>query len=641
MPGTEVSRKQHAWGGAAGIALLAFALVYRFFPGWLHLQPVATQAPVATSAPVSAAAHPAPWSAIDGAQAPQAETAANAAPDIGTSYADAIRMGPPAPTTKEVAALLKKARAAEGAGALLEPKDAIALYKQVLAAAPGNVEAQAALERIGGAVRDWTLAAVERGDEDAAQRYLAAYAELPHSEDEIDKVRERVKLLHQVLPMLTRAADLMKQGRASEGDDSALAVYRQVLALDPGNHLADAGLAAIERPQLDRALAQAAQDDFAGADATLAAAAVIRPGSQAMLETHTRIDDLRRQRAESVLAQARSALDAGNADLAEALAKKAQGISPDLAGLDDFAQRLRNARLYASYAPGQVLRDRFLDINGSAPPAVVVPTGEFVMGSAADEEGHEDSEEPQRRVRIQTGFALGQSEVTVGQFRDFVAAAHYVSDAERLGASAIYDESSGRISDRRGMTWRNTYDGGKATDDLPVVNVSWNDASAYLQWLSARTGKHYRLPSEAEFEYAERAGSATRYPWGDGNPDKVVANLTGEGDRSPSKRGWSNFFPRYSDGYWGPAPVRSYAANRFGLYDMDGNVSEWVDDCWHDNYTRAPRDSSAWVNPGCERRVVRGGSWGSDPLQVRSAFRLSAPADTRSARVGFRVARDL
>lgn len=637
MPGTEVSRKHHAWGGAAGIALLAFALVYRFFPGVLHVQPQ-TAGQVATTAPAGAAA---PWSAFGGADKGKAEAKKDAEPEVGTSFADAVRMGPPAPTTKEVAALLKKARAAEGRGALLEPKEAIALYKQVLAAAPANVEAQAALERIGGAVRDWTLAAVARGDEDTAQRYLAVYAELPHSDREIDGVRERVKLLHQVLPMLTHAADLMKQGKAEDGEGSALAVYRQVLKLDPGNHLADAGLAAIERPHLDRALAQAAQDDFAGADATLAAAAAIRPGSQAMLETHTRIDDLRRQRAQTTLAQARSALDAGNPDLAEELAKKAQNISPDLAGLDEFAQRLRNARLYASYTPGQVLRDRFLDITGSAPPVVVVPTGEFVMGSAADEEGHQDSEEPQRRVRIQIGFALGQSEVTVGQFRDFVAATRYVSDAERLGSAAVYDESSGRIAERRGMSWRNDYAGGKAGDDLPVVNVSWNDANAYLQWLSQRTGKRYRLPSEAEYEYAERAGSATRYPWGDGNPAKAIANLTGEGDRSPTKRRWSSFFPRYDDGYWGPAPVRAYAANPFGLYDMEGNVSEWVEDCWHDNYTRAPRDSSAWVNPGCERRVVRGGSWGSDPLQVRSAFRTSAPADSRSARVGFRIARDL
>ncbi|MCW5579482.1 MAG: formylglycine-generating enzyme family protein, partial [Dokdonella sp.] len=175
-------------------------------------------------------------------------------------------------------------------------------------------------------------------------------------------MRQRVALLHEVLPLLGRAAALLKQGKVEGGNDSALAVYRQVLKLDPANVLADAGLAGIERRHLDRALAQAAQDDFAGADATLAAAASIRPGSQAMLETHTRVDDLRRQRAASVLAQARSALDAGNADLAEELARRAQETSPDLAGLDEFAHRLRNARLYASYTPGQVLRDRFIDI---------------------------------------------------------------------------------------------------------------------------------------------------------------------------------------------------------------------------------------------------------------------------------------
>jgi formylglycine-generating enzyme required for sulfatase activity len=486
------------------------------------------------------------------------------------------------------------------------------------------------------------LAAVDRGDETSAQRYLASYAELPHADDELADLRARVKTLHQILPMLTQAAILVKAGQLTGTDDAnALAVYRDVMKLDPGNHLADAGLATIERGSLDRALAQAAQDDFAGADSTLGEASAIRPGSQALLETRARVDGIRRQRAETVLAQARSALDSGNADLAEQLAKKAQGISPDLAGVDDFNLRLRNARLYASLAPGEVIKDRFLDLPGTAPAIVVVPTGDFVMGSAADETGHQDNEEPQRRVRIEVGFALGQTEVTVGQFREFVAATQYVSDAEKLGAAAVYEESSGRISDRHGMSWRNDYRGERASDNLPVINVSWNDASAYLAWLSAHTGKHYRLPTEAEFEYAERAGSATRYSWGDGDPDKVIGNFTGEGDRSPSKRSWSSAFPRYSDGYWGPAPVRSFIADRYGLFDMEGNVSEWVEDCWHDNYTRAPRDSTAWVNPGCERRVVRGGSWGSDPDQVRSAFRIAARTDTRSSRVGFRVAREL
>ena len=510
-------------------------------------------------------------------------------------------------------------------------------------AAPHNVEAESGLERIGGALRDWTIAAVERGDEAAAQRYLTIYADLPLvAGEELAAVRQRVATLRKILPMLTLAAEQVKGGRLIEpAGANALATYRSVLELDPGNRLADTGLAGIERGFLDRALAEAARDDFAGADATLSEASPIRPGSPALLETRSRIEGIRRQRADSVLVQARSALDSGDADLAEQLAQKAQGISADLAGLDDFNQRLRNARLYASLSPGQVIRDRFVDTAGSAPAIVVIPTGSFVMGSPADEEGHLDSEEPQRRVRIDIGFALGQSEVSVGQFREFVDATKYVSDAERLGGSAVYEESSGRIVERHGMTWRDDYRGERAGSDLPVVNVSWNDARAYLVWLSTHTGKRYRLASETEFEYALRAGSAARYPWGDGNPDRVIDNFTGEGDRSPSKRSWSSAFPRYNDGYWGPAPVQAFAANRFGLFGMAGNVSEWVEDCWHDNYIRAPRDSAAWVNPGCERRVVRGGSWGSDPAQVRSAFRIAARTDTRSARVGFRVARDL
>ncbi len=641
MPGTEVARKQHTLGGTAGIALLAFALAYRFFPGLLHLQP-SIEPGVVPGQPGSHAAVPTmTWAAV---KSPPPVTAPVSA-EPGTSLADAIRMGPPVATTKVVATLLKKARAAEGRGALFEPKEgnAIALYREALAGAPENVEAQVGLERIGGALRDWTLAAIERGDEDAAQRFLAVYTELPHSDDELDSTRARIKTLHQILPMLTQAADRMKAGHATEpNDDSALAIYREVLKRDPGNHLADAGLASIERGYLDRALGAAARDDFVGADATLGLASAIRPGSPALLETRTRIDGIRRQRAETVLAQARSALDSGNADLAEQLAKRAQSISADLAGLDDFNLRVRNARLYASLTPGQSLLDRFVDMVGSAPAVIVIPTGAFVMGSPADEVGHADDEEPQRRVRIDVGFALGQSEVTVGQFREFVRASHYVSDAEKLGGSSIYDESSGRIVERRGVSWQNDYRGDRASDNLPVVNVSWNDANAYLTWLSARTGKHYRLATEVEFEYALRAGSSARYPWGDGNPDKLIGNFTGEGDRSLlSKRRWTSAFPNYSDGFWGPAPVKTFPSDKFGLYDMAGNVSEWVEDCWHDNYVRAPRDSAAWVNPGCERRVVRGGSWGSDPDQVRSAFRIAARIDTRSARVGFRIARDL
>ena len=642
MPGTETARKQHALGGAAGLVVLALALAYRFFPGVLHVEPqLAPQ--VATTSPVQHVPTP-NWVAVE---APPATTTApqpGPPPAAGTSFDDAVRMGPPPPTTKLIAQLLKKARAAEQQGSVFEPKDAnaIALYKQVLAEDPTNDEAADGIDRIAGALRDWTLAAIDRGDEASAQRNLNAFAEVTHEDTELKTLQARVATLHKIMPLLTHAATLLKSGNATTPpEENALIAYRKVLELDPENRLADAGLAQIERTYLDRALGAAAQDDFAGADAALAQGATIRPGSRDLLETRSRIDGIRRQRAETVLAQARSALDAGNADLAEQLAKQAQTVSPDLNGLDDFASRLKNARLYASYKPGQVIRDRYLDIAGEAPPITVVPTGEFVMGSPADEVGHADSEEPQRRVRIDVGFALGRTEVTVGEFGEFVRSAKYVTDGEKLGTSATYDEASGRIADRHGISWRDDYRGERAAPTLPVVHVSWNDAHAYLQWLSQHTGKHYRLPSEAEFEYAVRAGSAARYPWGDGNPEKAIGNFTGEGDRSPSKRSWSQAFPRYSDGFWGPAPVHSFPPNALGLFDMDGNVSEWTEDCWHDNYVRAPRESNAWVNPGCERHVVRGGSWGSDPLQVRSAFRIAAPAETRSARVGFRIARDL
>ena len=167
------------------------------------------------------------------------------------------------------------------------------------------------------------------------------------------------------------------------------------------------------------------------------------------------------------------------------------------------------------------------------------------------------------------------------------------------------------------------------------------DAEAYAAWLSAQTGERYRLPSEAEFEYALRGGRADPYPWGAGAPPRVVGNLTGDGDRSRSGRRWSNAIERYDDGPWGPAPVRSYPPEAFGTFDLVGNVSEWVLDCWHDSYLRAPVDGSAWINPGCGDRVVRGASWASTLDRARSAYRQPSPVATTHARLGFRVVREL
>ncbi|MGH8040577.1 MAG: SUMF1/EgtB/PvdO family nonheme iron enzyme [Rudaea sp.] len=633
MPGSEVVSKQAVLGGAAGIALLAFALIYRFYPGTVSaparytsppevpasVAPAMSLAASATIQPKSVSAMPAPEPAAPAAPAP--------------------------PPTKAIAALLKKAARAFDENRLTVPADgsALAYYQQVLAADKHNAAALAGLEKIHKSLLQQSSDALDRGDEREAARRIDEFGKLPQAGEDLAALQTRLKTLKQVLPLLTRAADLLQKGqKLSPPDANALAVYRQVLTLDPGNKLAEQGLIQIQQGELDRALAAAAQDDFDGADRILADASTISPGSQGLQDTRSRIEGIRRDRAANTLSQANSALDAGNPDLAETLAKKALALSPDLAGIGDFNRRLRNARLYASYSPGQIVTDTFLDRHGNAPALVVIPTGSFMMGSPANERGVRADEQPQRLVKIDAGFALGRDDVSVGQFRTFIDDSGYATDAEKAGGSNIYDENTGRMMDRRGVTWRDDYLGSTATDDLPVIHVSWNDANAYAQWLSARTGKRYRLPSEAEFEYALRAGSNTSYPWGNGNPPGVIDNVTGQDDRSPRlKRSWAKAFRRYGDGYWGPAPIGKFPPNAFGLIDMDGNVSEWVADCWHDNYTRAPADSTAWMNPGCVQHVIRGGSWGSAPDQVRSAYRLGAPADTRSARVGIRVARDL
>jgi len=630
MPGTEVVRKQTVLGGAAGIALLAFALIWRFYPA------AETKPPAQEPAPVAAG----PALTIKPPLAPVAGTVSAPEPEPEPEPA------PPAvPPSKEIALLLKRAGEAVAKDHLLEPKEdnALELYRQVLMIDEKNAQALRGMDKVRTSVLLQANAALDKGDEKESTRLLAVLAELPKSGDDVAKLQARLKIVHEVQPLLTRAADLLNRGHATAPPEgSALAVYRQVLKLDPANKLADSGLAQIQQEYLDRALAAAAQDDFDGADKILADASPIRPGSHELLVTRTRIEGIRRERATNTLAQANSALDSGNPDLAELLAKKALGLSPDLVGIDEFNRRLRNSRLYASFSPGQVITDKFLDRHGAAPAVVVIPTGTFMMGSPAREGGHVPAEEPQRAVKIDAGFALARDEISIGEFRTFVDDANYLTDAEKAGDSNIYDEESGRMIDKKGASWRNDYLGAGGDDDLTVIHVSWNDANAYAQWLSARTGKKYRLPSEAEFEYALRGGSSTRYPWGDGNPPRGTDNFTGDGDRSLHlNRSWAKAFRHYQDDYWGPAPLGKFRPNAFGLFDMDGNVSEWVADCWHDNYTRAPSDSKAWINPGCAEHVVRGGSWGSAPDQVRSAFRLAAPADTRSARVGIRVAREL
>lgn len=655
MASSRFAIRQRTLGGLVGVLLLVFALVYHFFPDLLHVAPhVAGQPaiPAPSSAPMGFEKRPernaSPMDAGPPvALAPRVVLERRAQERVAAALAAvAASSGKPAtPASAEILALLKQADEAFDAGNLAGGGDSAgALYAQALRAKSDSRRAANGLARVHvQLVMNIEKHLADSEPDDAAQG-IALLKKIPGADEDVKRLAESLESVRKVRPLLSRAAGLLQEGKAlePEGEDAnALSLYRQVLAIDPGNAVAGQGVEHIQRQVLDKALGAVARDDFDAADAALVRATQILPGSEALQDTRGRIEGIRRQRADSLLAQARTALDSGDVALAENLKKKALSISADVQGLDSFNQLMSNARLYANYQPGQVFSDRFLDIKGRSPAMVVIATGRFMMGSPDDAGDHQSNEAPLHEVHIDKGFAIGRSEVTVGQFREFVRASSYVPDSVRLGGASVYDSRSGVMRVDSRATWEDDYAGRHAQDTQPVVNVSWNDAHAYAQWLSKRSGRKYGLPSEAQFAYALRGGTTTRYWWGDGTPKDKVENITGSGDRSRNGRRWTHAFSAYRDGYWGPAPIQSFAPNPFGLYDMSGNVTEWVRDCWHDNYTRAPDDGSAWVNPGCATRVLRGGSWGSAPDQVRSAWRQGAPATTRSGRVGFRVIRTL
>ncbi len=628
---SERMQKRELYGAVAGVALLAFAMAWRWLFPWLEridwsrpAPPVVEAVPERVKELAAQAQQPAP-DVIDDEPAP------------APGKLDAEQR-------KQVDAWLASADEAVAERRWLSPDEDNALrwFGDVLALDPGNGKA-----RIGrSAVLDALFAQADQqlddGDAKVAEDVLAALDAHGIQDRRAPALALRITRLSELRTQLAEAAQRLAAGAVFEPSDaSAVAAFRDALTLDPRNRAAAKGLADIEGQVLDDALRAASEQRFADADALLVKAMSIGAESARRAESERKIAELKARAGEDFLLRAEAALAARDLVNASILLEQARalGVAPErLAAVE---QRRTNAALYANYQPGEGFSDTFRDRSGEGPQLVVVPVGEFLMGSPDNEPGRNAAEGPQHTVRITRPFALARNEVSVAEFRRFVRESGYRSDAEQRGDSNAYDERTGRIVKRSDVSWENDFQGGRAKSVEPVVHVSWNDAVAYAQWLSDATGQRYRLPSEAEFEFALRAGTTTAYWWGDGHPTRVVGNLTGEGDRSRSKRTWAKAFENYRDGFWGPAPVARFEPNGFGLYDLGSNVSEWTEDCWHQNFLRAPEDGSAWVNRGCVKRVVRGGSWGSEPDQARSAYRLGVAADTGSARVGFRVAREL
>ena len=253
-----------------------------------------------------------------------------------------------------------------------------------------------------------------------------------------------------------------------------------------------------------------------------------------------------------------------------------------------------------SRAEEQALKPKDLFKECDNCPEMIVPAGEFMMGSPEDEEGHTEDESPQHKVQLLTPFAVGRFAVTFEEW-DACVADH--------GCRKYMPPDRGWGRGRR-----------------PVIAIWWDDAIAYVRWVSQKTGRNYRLLSEAEREYVARAGTTTPFWWGNSifsNRANYASSRGGEVQRKT-------------------LPVDSFEPNPWGLYQVHGNVSEWIGDCWHYDYEGAPLDGTAWTSIDCERPMLRGGNWNSTPWELRSASRGRwASAALFLPAIGMRVARPL
>lgn len=283
----------------------------------------------------------------------------------------------------------------------------------------------------------------------------------------------------------------------------------------------------------------------------------------------------------------------------------------------------------ASFPPGTVFRD-CPDI---CPQMVAVPAGTFRMGSPAEDAERHGDEIPQHTVAIRRAFAISKYPVTRAEYARFASETGRTDD----DSSCFTLTKDGRFIETPKAGWRET--GFPQTSQDPVVCMSWDDADSYANWLSRRTGRPYRLPSESEWEYAARAGAGAAHP----GPASQICRLLNGGDADYHAKfpGDPKFDGACRDGYAYTSPVGSFQANAFGLFDMTGNVGQWVADCYNTTYDSAPTDGSAWTSGNCAMRVTRGGAWTDRSQGIRFARRLMDSGVGRFSSVGIRVARAL
>jgi formylglycine-generating enzyme required for sulfatase activity len=281
---------------------------------------------------------------------------------------------------------------------------------------------------------------------------------------------------------------------------------------------------------------------------------------------------------------------------------------------------------------GYAVGSNFKDC-AACPEMIVVPPGTFQMGRDGGTEDENRYQGPVRTVKIGYRFALGRTEVTNAQYAAFVQATGHKNETP----CNTWSPEARRVVPNPEVSWSKP--GYVYLPNQPVACVSWTDAKAYLAWLSEKTGETYRLPSEAEWEYAARAGETGLYIWGD--DASAACRFANVYDQSADD-GSRPFRPLgCDDGFAKAAPVAQFAPNAFGLHDMSGNVWEWVEDCYQMPYPPTPVDGSPQLSQGCDRRGVKGGSWGTNIVRHMPTFRGRDPVGLTTQLFGFRVARDV
>ena len=488
------------------------------------------------------------------------------------------------PEAAEVTRLLTAAEADVKARRLTSPagNNAWDRYQQVLGIDPANPDAIKGMERVIGSYMELFGSAVEQEDFDKATGYLA-----------------RIRALHPDSPVLEngeRSLAAAKQARA----DRLAEAERQRQAEE-----------AARQEELERQrIANAIEEHWAAFEAAIQAEDLneavgilvqirdLNPEESGLAAGEQRLADLEQQLIEQTI-QAywesfETALQAEDLDEAAGILVKIRDLNAEAPGLVVGEQRMAEARQTA-------LERKY------AGEMVSIPGGSFRMGDLSGE-GYDD-ELPVHTVTV-PAFRVGKYEVTFSQWDSCVA---------DRGCGGYYPDDEG---------W--------GRGNRPVINVSWDDAQLFINWLNDNTGGKFRLPTEAEWEYAVRAGSTTKYHFG--NSESQLCLYANHADDSTD---YSDRNKACSDGVSErTAAVGRYQPNAFGLHDMHGNVWEWVEDCWNDSYLRAPSDGRAWTSGDCDKRVRRGSAWSLKPRNVRSAIRSKSNRSVRGSLIGFRLAQD-